>query len=160
MYPRVKVREQEEDVSSEDDSSSFLWIEVFQSFSIHYRSSPSPGNAKLNSKPSSVLRPRAVLSSPDNDGMIGNMNKSIKKTRSTQDKCSTKISPNQAKVKPAGHVQAETSRRLKIGSKEGSNNKTSLKQGKPIQPINSRQKDTCHKKETDCSIRIQTCGKR
>lgn len=41
------------------------------------------GDNKTNIRASSVLRPRAVLSSPDNDGIIGTQNQRIRERRTT-----------------------------------------------------------------------------
>ncbi|KAK9280876.1 hypothetical protein L1049_003767 [Liquidambar formosana] len=149
MYPRVKVREQEQDdsFSPEDDSSSLLLLKVFESLSVQDCCSPEKGNendspplvtkipktrvpnlamplnsvskgasqlpetkknnkhvvddAKPNARASSIPRPRAVVSSPDNDGMIGNMNKLISRRPLTLEKQHPiKKSPDQAKVNP------------------------------------------------------------
>lgn len=114
MYPRVKVRVQEEEDHSPPpiDSQSSLLLKLIESLSQQEKenkiSSPpsvtritkayvtSPAakslsaakdagtdknnmqigkDAKSNAKAKSVPPPRAVLSSPDNDGMIGSRNK-------------------------------------------------------------------------------------
>lgn len=79
-------------------------------------------NTRPNIKANPALRPRAVLSSPDNDGMIGSRNRFL------EDKSSKSIRvklPAQAKVMDN---QVKTARLLntKEGSKEISEDKSSL----------------------------------
>ncbi|GLT66270.1 hypothetical protein SLA2020_386430 [Shorea laevis] len=100
MYPKVKVRLEQD----RDDSGSVPFFELVESFSSQEKEnqwdSYSPPivarvtkansisaskvvnnqknngeERKLSGKAASVPRPRAVLSSPDNDGMIGNRNR-------------------------------------------------------------------------------------
>ncbi|CAK9139557.1 unnamed protein product [Ilex paraguariensis] len=111
MYPKVKVRDQEED-DQFGYESSLQSSKGFESLSIHEFPSPAwecedppsivrisgsnisnsamptvpaskgksnnkkvVGDNKPNIRASSVPRPRAVLSSPDNDGVIGSKNR-------------------------------------------------------------------------------------
>ncbi|KAA8527814.1 hypothetical protein F0562_035317 [Nyssa sinensis] len=124
MYPKVKVREQEQDdlhIALDHERSSLLSLDAFESLSIHDFNAPVNGSdddapasvvrvpksyitnsttplipvskgvekkndnnnkvvedSKQNIRASSIPRPRAVLSSPDNDGMIGSRNKTKK----------------------------------------------------------------------------------
>ncbi|GLU22296.1 hypothetical protein SLE2022_383840 [Rubroshorea leprosula] len=100
MYPKVKVRLEQD----KDDSGSILSFALVESFSSQEKEnqwdSDSPPivarvtkansisaskvvnnqknngeERKLSERAASVPRPRAVLSSPDNDGMIGNRNR-------------------------------------------------------------------------------------
>ncbi|XVE77977.1 hypothetical protein DITRI_Ditri13aG0107300 [Diplodiscus trichospermus] len=137
MYPRVKVRVEEEDdhFSPPNDSVSSLFLRLIDSQSEQekenqansppsiaritkaYITSPATKSlsaskdsgkvknnkqivkdAKSNSKANSVPPPRAVLSSPDNDGMIGSRNK-LNYARSAASK---KRPPEQ--IKPAGRT--------------------------------------------------------
>lgn len=123
MYPRVKVREQEDPIPIEEETTSYL-LRVIESLSIEghcssriladnhgseCKNDPPYSHAKIsksypknslrsrisipkgknntgldednrtNIRASSIPRPRAVLSSPDNDEMIGNQNQLIRK---------------------------------------------------------------------------------
>ncbi|KAM4117009.1 hypothetical protein ACJW30_02G092000 [Castanea mollissima] len=71
VYPKVKVREQEDQEDFKgpplNDDSSFPGAgEIDKKID---------EDDKINVRASSILRPRAVLSSPDNDVMIGNKNR-------------------------------------------------------------------------------------
>ncbi|KAI3973407.1 hypothetical protein MKW92_031502 [Papaver armeniacum] len=61
-----------------------MLLKVFETLSLQVQASPAGAqkhekqieeDTKSNNGASSVLRPRAVLSSPDNDGMIGHINR-------------------------------------------------------------------------------------
>ncbi|GAU23802.1 hypothetical protein TSUD_27110, partial [Trifolium subterraneum] len=94
LIPRVPVAEDFGDSSLTSDLSGHGGLE---------KDGNTDDENKVNIRASSVPRPRAVISSPENDHMIGNRNK-IGKGRLPASKNST-VSPNrhtlaQCKVKP------------------------------------------------------------
>ncbi|KAI9182476.1 hypothetical protein LWI28_025743 [Acer negundo] len=145
--PRVRVKEQEEEdgqvVSPPNDTGSFLFLRLLESLSLQDCSLPkenhcnsSPANAKVtktsaskekkknkDSKQSgraiSILRPRAVLSSPENDGMIGNKNKLQKYGRPSSSKS---LNPEQ---KITTTISNPIKPRSPLSSRKGSRDATS-----------------------------------
>ncbi|KAI3469842.1 hypothetical protein Pfo_026505 [Paulownia fortunei] len=80
VYPKVKVRVQREEADQYAyEKSSLQSLKAFEWLSLHHFSSSEETNKKKavveenqkNVRPTSAPRPRAVLSSPDNDGLIG-----------------------------------------------------------------------------------------
>ncbi|GFP82085.1 abscisic acid receptor pyl8 [Phtheirospermum japonicum] len=75
VYPKVKVRVQrEEDDIYAYEKSSLESLKAFDWLSLHHRyqqKEDSFGGDPKNVRPSSAPRPRVVLLSPDNDGIIG-----------------------------------------------------------------------------------------
>ncbi|XVF81055.1 hypothetical protein PTKIN_Ptkin15bG0125800 [Pterospermum kingtungense] len=148
MYPRVKVRVQEDDdhFPPPNDSDSSLFLRLIESLSKQEKenqiNSP-PSNARItkayvrspetkllsaskgtvkdkeqinkdaksNVKANSVPPPRAVLSSPDNDGMIGSRNK-LNHARSTP----LKKTPAE-QIKPASQTHKNVNLNTRIGPK-------------------------------------------
>ncbi|PIA40002.1 hypothetical protein AQUCO_02500013v1 [Aquilegia coerulea] len=168
MYPRVKVRVQEEPEKDQyevqKENSSLLLLNNFNSPSSNDNLltgnecasvSPSPvaripksyvpsfttpsissskgkndkeiEDKRPNIRASSVPPPRAVLSSPDNDGIIGNRNQltgerhtimkrsNLGERTDSQEKVNTRI------------LKAKDSTKMRTGSKETLNNKSRLK---------------------------------
>ncbi|XP_059632302.1 uncharacterized protein LOC132274946 [Cornus florida] len=193
MYPKVKVREQEQD----DQDRSFLpSLEAFESLSIHDFDSPaneskygSPASivripthhisnsatpavpvvkeagknnssnrkdvedSKPNIRAGSILRPRAVLSSPDNDGMI----RSRKKTRAelmsglkNHNLCQNRHT--QCKVEPRTIV-AESPISMRRDSKDAADRKTDPK-GRKVSFVADPSKTTHLGKGKPLCVRI------
>ncbi|XP_059433667.1 uncharacterized protein LOC132166798 [Corylus avellana] len=157
MYASAKVRanKQDDQFSLPNDGESLLILRIKDSLSIRDNQSHSPPslakitkahipklgaqsiytsretvknngqshtNTKSNITANSVPPPRAVLSSPDNDGMIGSRKK-LMEEKSWHSSTNGKMQ-GQNKVKAARPLSK------KKGSKEVSDNKSSLKQRK------------------------------
>ncbi|KAA8543417.1 hypothetical protein F0562_021088 [Nyssa sinensis] len=104
---------------------------------------------KSNARAPSVLRPRAVLSSPDNDELIGNKNKltgaSVLRKHSLD-----KHSPTRTKVM-AGPVKVESPLYMRRVTKDAFDYQNGPKQRKSLEPAVSRQK-TCLQKGKPSSM--------
>ncbi|XP_019427394.1 PREDICTED: uncharacterized protein LOC109335693 [Lupinus angustifolius] len=80
MYPRVKVRvteEEEVNIYQENDSGTWMFLKFIESLYLEgiLKTSQQVGKSpKENVRVSSVIRPRAVLSSPENDELVGSIN--------------------------------------------------------------------------------------
>ncbi|XP_018827145.1 uncharacterized protein LOC108995926 isoform X1 [Juglans regia] len=97
-------------------------------------------NSKSNVSANSVLRPRAVLSSPDNDGMIGSINKLMEDRSLDHSKKEKKPLPAQIKT-VHNQVKAAVSLNTRKGSKEVSDRKSGIKQRKSgPEPVTQKQK--------------------
>ncbi|KAH7669733.1 hypothetical protein IHE45_11G097600 [Dioscorea alata] len=176
MYPRVKVREQEEPVVGKEETTKFI-LRVLDSLSLenHHSSricTSNQGNEtemysppscariskfghknfltppisaskvkkekelsdnRTNIRASSVPRPRAVLSSPDNDVMIGSQNRKLRDSR-VQGKGSITSQNLHTPIRPShGNVRAQNPLNSKKVSKESGNN-SHLKQKQALQP--------------------------
>ncbi|KAJ0966538.1 hypothetical protein J5N97_023455 [Dioscorea zingiberensis] len=94
-------------------------------------------NNRANIRASSVPRPRAVLSSPDNDEMIGNQNQKLRDSRQHEKR--QMISQNLHAPTRLIHrnLRAESPVNLKKASKEAGSN-SHLKQKQASQPAASR----------------------
>ncbi|XP_050105504.1 uncharacterized protein LOC126585153 isoform X2 [Malus sylvestris] len=163
MYPKVKVRlhdQQEDQFSPQDDHRKLLLANIHagvisrffkneykltmeayapklprQSISSSKENSKNLGKATTpDAKACLVLRPRAVLSSPENDGMIGSINKIVDRKNSPAIKVQNpntatssaqrphqeaKKAPSQAKKKATA-----TARPMAMNTNKGSNIKT------------------------------------
>ncbi|KAF5205538.1 cysteine-rich repeat secretory protein 3-like [Thalictrum thalictroides] len=169
MYPRVKVRIQEEEPEKDQyevqkENSSLMLLNNFNSPSSHDHlltgnefasGSPSPvaripksyvpsfttpsissskgkndkeiEDKRPNIRASSVPPPRAVLSSPDNDGIIGNRNQLTGERRTIMKRSNLgECTDSQEKVNTR-ILKAKDSTKMKTGSKETVNNKNRLK---------------------------------
>ncbi|XP_059625197.1 uncharacterized protein LOC132268358 [Cornus florida] len=105
---------------------------------------------------SSVLRPRAVLSSPDNDEMIGNKNKLISRRVSALKRTTLdRFSPAGARVKPRP-LKVGSPLNMKTGSMEVFEDKSGRTDQNQISTLNlavSREKG-CLKKEKSSSNEV------
>ncbi|XP_042974270.1 uncharacterized protein LOC122305793 isoform X2 [Carya illinoinensis] len=97
-------------------------------------------NSKSNVRANSVLRPRAVLSSPDNDGMIGSINKLMEDRSLDHSKKERMALPAQIKT-VHNQVKAAVPLNTRKGSKEVSDRKSGIKQRKSgPEPVTQKQK--------------------
>ncbi|KAB1208776.1 hypothetical protein CJ030_MR6G006794 [Morella rubra] len=131
VYPTVKVMVHEQDHDQipvpprNDTGISLLFLRTSEILSKQGSTKNIDGtnkNTRHNIKANPALRPRAVLSSPDNDGMIGSRNRFL------EDKSSKSIKvklPAQAKIMD-NQVKAARLLNTKEGSKEISEDKSSL----------------------------------
>ncbi|PON44370.1 hypothetical protein PanWU01x14_267590 [Parasponia andersonii] len=136
VYPRVKVRasEQEDCISPQNDSKQELFSKVENKRHLVKDSKP-------NVRASSVPRPRAVLSSPDNDGMIGSRNKLVDKRGSALKE--KKVVPGRTKL--IIPIKGEPERPLTMAnnsSDKASKSKSDQKQRKSQEPVMSSRKAT------------------
>ncbi|XP_021667701.2 uncharacterized protein LOC110655618 isoform X2 [Hevea brasiliensis] len=156
MYPRVRVRKQEQDDEAEisplEVNGDLHFLKVLESLSVQGRTekenqSDSPAliaritkpyvpnpkaeavcASKEKNKAHSISRPRAVLSSPANDGMVGNRNKVNNERSLALRKCNSEPrKPIQTKAIASGFCQAkaESSLNMRRGSFKVASSSTS-----------------------------------
>ncbi|KAJ0111039.1 hypothetical protein Patl1_01702 [Pistacia atlantica] len=102
----------------------------------------------LNARASSVTRPRAVLSSPDNDGMIGNINKFDNERSSSLKKLhhDAKVPTQTAAVSiPIKGFTARSPLVARKGSRDAFGNNSGLTQSKSAKPVVPRRKASLKK---------------
>ncbi|KAJ4728326.1 Atp-dependent rna helicase dbp-7 [Melia azedarach] len=171
MYPRVKVRQVEEvnHLSPSNDGRSLLCLQVLESLfsqngsSTDENQSNSPPsipritkaskdviNNGKDMKPNSrvsgaVLRPRAVLSSPDNDGLIRNRYKfdnerssSLKKANGSDQKSSAKTTATRS---PSIKPRTEAVNAIKASKDSFDDRSSGLPQKKSSKALLQRQKE-------------------
>ncbi|XP_024018433.1 uncharacterized protein LOC21398946 [Morus notabilis] len=99
-------------------------------------------DAKPNVRACSVPRPRAVLSSPDNDGMIGSRNELINERRSALKTHNTREEkgPAQTKLIPISQVKSVKPLNMAKTSEKTFKSKSGQKQRKFQEPIKRSQK--------------------
>ncbi|KAJ0052591.1 hypothetical protein Pint_01661 [Pistacia integerrima] len=111
----------------------------------------------LNARASSVTRPRAVLSSPDNDGMIGNINKFDNERSSSLKKLhhDAKVPTQTAAVFiPIKGFTARSPLVARKGSRDAFGNNSGLTQSKSAKPVVPRRKASLKKEIKSSSTGI------
>ncbi|CAL0299655.1 unnamed protein product [Lupinus luteus] len=110
MYPRVKVRVTEEgevNIYQENDSGTWMFLKFIESLYLEgiLKTSKEVGESpKENVRASCVLRPRAVLSSPENDELVGSINDSNNNIPSTHRKNDSTGKVGKVLMKEGGEV--------------------------------------------------------
>ncbi|XP_042974273.1 uncharacterized protein LOC122305793 isoform X5 [Carya illinoinensis] len=144
MNPIVKVRAQDDQFSPRNDTGLLLFLRTIDTLSMQGTMKNNfkhvSTNSKSNVRANSVLRPRAVLSSPDNDGMIGSINKLMEDRSLDHSKKERMALPAQIKT-VHNQVKAAVPLNTRKGSKEVSDRKSGIKQRKSgPEPVTQKQK--------------------
>ncbi|KAE9619400.1 hypothetical protein Lal_00046983 [Lupinus albus] len=110
MYPRVKVRiteEEEVNIYQENDVGTWMFLKFIESLYLEgiLKTSQQVGESpKENVRASSIIRPRAVLSSPENDELVGSINDLNNNISSTHRKNDSIGNVGKSLIKEGGEV--------------------------------------------------------